>query len=451
MASFDVKEIVDEAYLFLYPLVLMDITRLQNCSVDKWDGMGPKAPMNHWGHFRIFPPLTFKEVVRPNFDTLYSITFLDLSDGPIVMHIPDSDGRYYLMPGLDMWTNVFAVPGWRTTGTGAQDVAFCPPGWSGSLPPGVVKSECPTKLVWFIGRTKTDGPPDYDAVHKFQDGMALTSLARWGEPVEAMQVKKLSAPSFVDLKAAPLQQIEKMPGEQFFAYAAELMKDSPPLPTDFSQVSRMRHIGIVPGESFATDGLSGELLAAVKEAPAAGHRAMRMAYAALGAKRAKNNGWSMAISPWVFGSFGIEYTQRAMIALVRLGCNQLQDAIYPQLLTDSAGEPLKGGAANKYTVHFDAEQLPPVKAFWSFTLYDADGFAVPNSMQRATLSSWMPLVYNGDGSLDLYFQTASPGDDKENNWLPTPEEKGWNLTLRLYAPERRALNGSWIPPPAVKE
>jgi len=266
-----------------------------------------------------------------------------------------------------------------------------------------------------------------------------------------MKVKTLECPSFVDLKAAPLAQIQEMSGEQFFAYACELMKDSPPLPTDFSQVARMRHIGIVPGESFLKEGLSGELLAAVKDAPAAGHRAMRMAYAALGAKRAEYNGWSMAISPFVFGSYGIEYTQRAMIALVGLGCNQMHDAIYPQLGTDWHGEPLKGGAANKYTIHFAADKLPPVKAFWSFTLYDADGFTVPNSMDRATLSSWMPLVYNGDGSLDLFFQTASPGDDKANNWLPTPKEKGWNLTLRLYAPEKRVLDGSWKPPAAVKE
>merc|ERR1712217_204964 len=103
-----------------------------------------------------------------------------------------------------------------------------------------------------------------------------------------------------------------------------------------------------------------------------------------------------------------------------------------------------------YKIHFPADQLPPVKAFWSFTLYDKDGFAVPNTMDRATLSSWMPLAYNADGSLDLYFQTASPGESMAHNWLPTPQDKDWNLTLRLYAPEQQALNGSWIPPTITK-
>lgn len=450
--AFDIKEIIDEAYTFLYPLVLMDMTRLQTCSVEAWNGKSSKAPTNTFGRFQAFPPLDFTEVVRPNFDTLYSITFLDLTSGPVVVHVPSSDGRYYLLPILDMWSNVIACPGWRTTGTDAADYAFVPPGWTGSLSAGLDKVECTTTYVWIIGRTKTDGPADYAAVNKFQAGMSITPLANWGDSTFKPPARKMpTVPSFVDLKAAPLEQIEKkMSGEQFFAYAAELMKVTPPLAFDFCQVARMKHVGIIPGATLEPEKLSQEIRAAMAEAPATGHKNMRMQYASMAKNKDKTNGWGMSNRPFVFGSYGVEYLQRAMIALVGLGCNLLEDAIYPQLTGDSDGKEFEGGSANKYTIHFAASELPPVKAFWSFTLYDKDGFAVPNKMNRATLSSWMPLVYNDDGSLDLYFQTDSPGESKENNWLPTPSDKPWNLTLRLYAPEPLALSGSWCPPPAKK-
>ena len=136
-SALDPETIAVEAYVYLYPLVLMDITRLQMTNFEKWDGKSPSAPINTFGHFRAFPPLDFKTVVRPNFDTMYSILWMDLTVEPMILSIPDSQGRYYLMPALDMWTDVFAVPGWRTTGTKAGDYAYCPPGWDGKLPKGV--------------------------------------------------------------------------------------------------------------------------------------------------------------------------------------------------------------------------------------------------------------------------------------------------------------------------
>ena len=165
---------------------------------------------------------------------------------------------------------------------------------------------------------------------------------------------------------------------------------------------------------------------------------MKIKFTKLGAKV---NGWEMLLG--TLGSYGIQYVRRAAVALEGLGCNQPADAIYPQLLTDAAGKPLAG--ANQYVMHFDKKELPPAEAFWSFTLYDKDGFTVPNSLNRATLSSWMDLKYNDDGSIDLYFQADSPGKAKETNWLPAPKQGAWNLTLRLYAPKREALDGTWSP------
>ena len=431
----DLNTIAVEAYVYLYPMVLMDITRSQMTNSEKWDGKSMYAPMNTYGHFRAFPPLTFKTVVRPNFDTMYSSLWMDLMKEPMILSLPDSKGRYYLMPALDMWTDVFAVPGWRTTGTQAGDYAYCPPGWEGKLPKGVTRVDTPTPYIWFIGRTETAGKKDYKAVHKFQDAMKITPLSQWGKTWKAPAGKVNPK---IDMKTPLMKQVENMSGKEFFKYAAKLMKLHPPKATDFSQVARMAHLGIVPGKDLNFDRLDRSVQQALNDAPPSGLKQMKIKFTKLGTKV---NGWQMLLG--TFGSYGIEYLQRAAVALEGLGCNQPADAIYPQLLTDADGKPLTG--ANQYVMHFDKDELPPAYAFWSFTLYDKDGFAVPNALNRATLSSWMDLNYNTNGSIDLYFQADSPGKDKEANWLPAPKQGTWNLTLRLYAPKREALDGTWAP------
>jgi hypothetical protein len=157
------------------------------------------------------------------------------------------------------------------------------------------------------------------------------------------------------------------------------------------------------------------------------------------------NHWSMNTD--TMGVYGNYYLKRAIIAQVGLGANLPEDAVYPLNLGDETGRPLDG--ANKYTLHFDKGDLPPVNAFWSVTLYDSQGFQVPNSLNRFAVSSWMPFKYNADGSLDLYFQIESPGADKEANWLPAPQGP-FNLTMRLYAPRSEALTGKWNPPPVMR-
>lgn len=432
----DPQTVAVEAYVYLYPMVLMDITRNQMTNIEKWDGKGINAPMNTYGHFRAFPPLDFKTVVRPNFDTMYSSLWMDLTKEPMILSIPDSDGRYYLWPALDMWTDVFAVPGWRTTGTKAGDYAYCPPGWDGKLPEGVTRVDAPTPYIWFIGRTKTEGEKDYDAVHKFQDGMKLTPLSQWGKSWKASAGK---VDSTVDMKTPPLNQVENMSGQQLFEYGARLMKLHPTKATDFSQIARLAHIGIVPGEDFNYGSLDSSIREAIDKAPSAALKQMKVMATRLGAK---SNGWQMITS--TMGAYGIDYLRRSAVGLIGLGANQVADAIYPLLLTDADGKPLT--SASQYVLHFDKDELPPADAFWSFTLYDKDGFTVPNPLNRATLSSWMDLKYNADGSIELYFQADNQGKAKEANWLPAPKTGTWNLTLRLYAPKREALDGTWSPP-----
>jgi hypothetical protein len=157
------------------------------------------------------------------------------------------------------------------------------------------------------------------------------------------------------------------------------------------------------------------------------------------------NGWSMNTD--TMGVYGNYYLKRAIVTQVGLGANLPEDAIYPINLADESGKPLDG--ANKYVLHFDKGVTPPANAFWSVTLYDAAGFQVANPLNRFNLSSWMPLKYNADGSLDLYFQNESPGAEREANWLPAPHG-AFNLLMRLYAPKSDALTGKWNPPAVAR-
>jgi len=424
----DAELIAEESFVYLYPLVLMDITRKQLTSGAQ---AGMYAPMNAFNHLHAYPPLDFKAVVRPNFDTLYSSAWLDLTGGPVVVSVPDSDGRYYLLPALNMWTDVVASPGWRTTGTGPGNFVYLPPGWVGELPDGLEPIQCTTMYLWIVGRIQTNGPDDYAAVNEFQEGLRVTPLDQWG--TEVPLVNAVPDPS-VD-QTAPLEQIEAMSTKDFFEYAAELMKVSSPNPADYSHVWRMGTIGITVGESFDFNALNAEMQATFDRARTIGYAKMVATARQLGTPV---NGWRMPLS--VMGVYGIEYLQRAAVALAGLGANQLADAIYPIQIDDV------GPTSDPVVLHFDGDGIPPVGAYWSVTLYDTKGFAVPNVLNRGAIADWMDLVYGDNGSLDLYIQPESPGADKESNWLPSPADEAWNLTLRLYAPLPDALDGTWKPP-----
>jgi hypothetical protein len=436
-----------EAYLYFYSLITMDITRKQLSNVEPGKGLG--GPMNSFANIPEYPAADMKAVVRPNFDTLYSSGWLDLTKEPMIVSVPDTGDRFYLLPMLDMWTDVFASPGWRTTGTEAGNFVVVPPGWRPDLrdrlieefklPKDTQRIDAPTPYVWIIGRTKTDGPPDYDAVHKIQAGYKITPLSQWGKTPDPVRVK---IDPTIDMKTPPKIQVDTMPAGKYFAYAAELMKLQPPHITDEPIIARMKRIGIEPGKSFDLDKADPVVKKALERAPQGAQELMRWKIASLARVV---NGWSMNTD--TMGVYGNYYLKRAIVAQLGLGANLPEDAIYPMNLGDESGKPLDG--ANKYTIHFDKANIPPANAFWSVTLYDEEGFQVANSLNRFAVSSWMPFQYSPDGSLDLYFQNESPGADKEANWLPAPKGS-FNLCMRLYAPKSEALTGKWNPPPVMK-
>jgi len=433
----EASEIGIEAYTYLYPLVLMDATRRQAVSVAAGKVVG-RGPMNTFTSVRTFPHADLREVVRPNFDTLFSVAWLDLTKEPVIVSVPDTGGRYYMLPMLDMWTEVFACLGKRTTGTGAGRFAVVPPGWQGKLPEGVQRIDAPTPYVWIIGRTQTNGPKDYEAVHKVQDGYAITPLSQLGK---TSQPATATIDPTGDMKTPPMTEVEHLAAGEYFAYAAELLKVNPPHIMDQPIVARMRRIGIEPGKSFDLGKADPAVRRALERAPADVFRAMKAKFPTLARVV---NGWEMNTD--TMGVYGNYYLKRAIVAQYGLGANLPEDVVYPLNLGDADAKLLTG--ANKYVLHFAKNEIPPVGAFWSVTLYDEDGFPAANDLKRYAISDRDALKYNADGSLDLYLQNESPGKEKEVNWLPAPTGD-FSLTMRLYAPKPRVLDGRWAPP-AVK-
>jgi hypothetical protein len=335
-----------------------------------------------------------------------------------------------------MWTNAFAALGKRTPGTKAGNFAIVSRGWSGTLPAGVERVEAPTPTCWVVARTQTNGPSDYDAVHKVQDRYKLTPLSQWGKDYKPSPV----APDpTVDINTPPLQQVNSMPADKYFSYAAELMKTSPPHLTDWSILEPMKRIGIAPGQSLDFAHADALVQRAVERAPQEGLMLMK---AKLPTMARIANGWQMNTDS--IGVYGNYYLKRAIVAMVGLGANSPEDAIYPLNVADSDGKPVDG--SHKYVLHFTKEDPPPVDAFWSITMYDKDGFQSANPINRYAIGDRDQLKYNNDGSLDIYIQQDRPDASKESNWLPAPTGP-LGITMRPYAPHAEAIDGRWNPPP----
>jgi hypothetical protein len=429
-----------QAVLYGLPLVIMDITMKKSTNVAR--PVGNFAPVNQFVHLREFPTASFKDVVRANVDTLYSSAFLDLSKEPVVLSVPDTHGRYYLLPMIDMWTNIFASPGKRTTGTKAGRFVVTGPRWTGTLPAGMTELKSPTNGVWIIGRTQTNGPKDYPAVHAIQDGYKLVPLSAFGKPYTPPEG---TVDPSVDMNAAPVDTLQKMTSASFFDALAPLLKANPPPAADAPILAKLASIGVVAGERFDSSKLDPALAKGVEKSLSVTLEKLQEA--------AKNsgkpvNGWQ--VPPSILGKFGTEYGIRGIVALVGLGANLPEDAVYPTTYVDGEGKALNG--ANRYTLHFDKDLTPPVNAFWSVTMYDDQSFFVDNPINRYAIGGWMPLKRNSDGSIDLYLQHDSPGKDKEGNWLPAAAGD-FNVTLRMYWPKDQPpsiIDGSWKPPAVTR-
>jgi hypothetical protein len=433
LTTAEISAIAEDAFVYGYPLVLMDVTEEQMTSAPA-GSFG--APVNHFRHAERLPSPEDRIVVRPNTDTLYSSAWLDLSRGPVILRVPDTHGRYYVMEMMDAWTNVFAAPGTRTTGAEARAFAVVGPGWSGTLPGEVVPLRAPTNTVWILGRTQIQGPDDLPAVQAIQQQYTLTPLEGSGRR-EANAARHAPQHQASPPAAPPPAVVDEMRGLAFLRTLAALMRDNPAPARDAPILARLDEIGFSPGHPF----LPGpEVAGALDQAK---RRAEQRIIAAAQHIGTSENGWRVVLHD--IGSYGTSYDVRAAVARIGLGANLPEDAVYPTAFVDGMGRPLTGD--RKYVIHFAPGQLPPVNAFWSLTLYDSSGYFATNPIGRHAIRDRDALQYNADGSLDLVIQSESPGTARESNWLPAPAGERFNLTLRLYWPRPAVLQGAWQPPP----
>jgi hypothetical protein len=431
----DWRQLGTDAYTFVYPLVLLDVTRQD--ALKEWSSLAtPPAAVNFFQHNAVFPDEKFRRIIRPNVDTLYSSAWLDLSKEPLMMQLPDTRGRFYLMQFMDAWTETFAAPGKRTTGTQEGWFAIVGPAWRGALPKGATVIQSPTNHVWLLGRTQTNTASDYEAVRAIQRGMQLMPLSQYPDGV-----RRPAPPSAAVMRNRPLPPagVASMSVAAYFERAAALLVPNPPHAADAPLMERLAQAGLAPG-AYRPESLTPEARREFEAgAQAAAERLARLTRidAAPGP-----TGWTGG-GVRAIGRYGTQYAARAVVARLGLGANPPEDAVYLQCHRDAAGQPLDG--AKSYVLHFDRDQLPPVRAFWSLTVYDADGYFTANPLKRFALGDRDALRYNADGSLDLILQHHSPGTASESNWLPVPNAP-FNLSLRLYWPKESVLNNQWTPP-----
>jgi len=390
-------------------------------------------------HVRQFPDADFRLVVRPNFDTLYSSAWINLADGPLVISMPDTGDRYYVLPFMDAWSNVFARTGTSTSGNSEQEVALVGPDYVGELPVGLTRIiESPTNMVWLIGRIETNGVDDVAAVRLIQDKMALTPLSDW---LKGDRRRGIGS-TLGDASLSPMSVVEQMDAQAFFSRLNQLMAEQSPSQADVSELAKFSYLNIAPGAEFRLD--DGGWLQAIMLQKALDITRDKLSESAL-EDRSNDQGWRVLRSS--IGNYGSDYVMRAAIAKYGLGALPPSEAAYPSSSRSADKEPLDGSKYN-YRLHFDAGELPPVNAFWSLTAYDSDGYLKQNELSRFSIGERASLQFSPDGSLDIYIQHEPPKSGI-SNWLPAPKE-GFNLMLRLYYPKAAFMNGEWIIPPIEK-
>lgn len=419
------RTVAAEVFDFLFPLVLMDVTRRKATGID--DGKPGNAPLNKWSHFKDFVDPEFsKTVIRPNFDTLYSVAWIDLRHGPVVIHKPRVE-RYHVVQFLDMWTETFATLGSRTTGNQEEDFLLVGPSYDASYGEvgGMQVVVASTEMCWAVARIEAkDEPSDRELVNLVQDEMKIL-------PFGDNELFSKTCHRAIDEE--PLKFINSLSGLEFFEYGLELLKKYSPHVSDQPMLFRAERHGFSLGLRDRIDHSLVEALDEVK------NNGVMTLVGSLRNAPADENGWVLFTTS--IGSFGTDYHQRAMIALAGVGANKPEDAVYPILTRDALGEVPSG--EHVYELTFAPGETPPAGAFWSVTAYDADGFVIENSIDRYRLGSEDELEFNEDGSLTLLVSHES--QEPESNWLPVPAGP-LGLTLRIYDPAPEALRGEWQAP-----
>jgi hypothetical protein len=413
-----------EAFIYAYPQVVMKQTLNRSLTGD--------MSINQFTFNYVFPDHNSNFVVRPNRDTLYAFAWLDLADDAVVIDIPDMGNRYYIVPFMDSWTNNFTIVGSKNTGNEAQRYLVTGPFWQGQVPSDMTQIASPTNTVLVPSRTAVNGQQDLEAAIAKMQYQAVT-LSDWKGGV-----RKTS--NFIDQNIDgfgddPNAVIAKMRSTAFFNEFTDLIVANPPMAGDSEQLERLASIGIQAGQEYKPSMWQAFL------AERAIDKVLAKINLSLAGSKERVDGWTFL--PENIGDFGNDYTTRAAVAVAGLGALSRSEAFYSNVEYDSKDRLLD--TEHAYVIHFNADQLPPVDGFWSLTMYDKQGFMIKNPINRYDLGDRSNLVYNDDGSLDIYIQkNAKQG--AENNWLPSPSAGEFSILLRAYWPREAIISGQWLPP-----
>ena len=416
------QSLLEQAYLYAFPLVLMDATRKVSTNTETPNGT--RAPINQFIHAEKLADAASRAVVTPNVDTIYTQAFLDVGAEPMLYGVPQTD-RFFNVQVLDAWTNTAAVleaPGLY---------AITRSDWQGELPEGVQRINVPTTRVWTIARIVLSGQEDLPNVRAIQDKMQLM-------PLSAYQMDSWTAPAGTYDPAydfVPVQHVLALSPQEFFDTANQLMETNPPAAADAPVLRELAALHVGPGEKFDDKALG----------LFSGLRWKLMLLLLKGKLKAEAANYAQQMGQWIYygdpiGDFGTAYTYRAMVALMGLGANTTDVAIYPKTDVDSTGAVLTG--KKTYTLHIEAEPPTKEKGFWSVTAYGEDDFLIDNAIDRYCVNDRSGLHRNPDGSIDIILSKEAPEDT--TNWLPVGEGD-FHLFLRIYKPDTAALEG-WQPP-----
>lgn len=458
----EIKSIAQEALVYSLPIV-MGYGVMHGFSIDE-KSPNFKAPINHlYNEARTFTPAD-TGVVTPNSDTPYSFAWIDLRAEPMVICIPEIEkDRYYSVMLTSLYTYNFGYLGSRTTGNGGGCYAVAGPEWAGDTPKGVEKVIISgTQFAFAVFRTQLFNPADIDNVRAIQAKYSVEPLSKFlGEPAPAA-APQIDWPKFESLSKVagePVttlladkdwakfnEAVAKMDPFSYLAFVLQFAPATGPAAVEAPLRDKFASIGIEAGKPFSTDGWSDKAKAALAEGILTGTVAVTQQVKDFGKDV---NGWQ--ISTGLFGSreiLGDDYMTRAVAAVAGIYGNDSAEALYPATKVDQNGQPLDGSKAN-YTITFKADNLPPVNAFWSITIYnDKTQLLVANPIKRYLINSPMlrDMKKNADGSLTLYVQHNEPSNPNQKaNWLPAPDDLIY-LVMRLYWPKESALNGTWKPP-----
>mgnify|MGYP004601678489 FL=1 len=418
-----VWELVAEAYTYAFPLVLTDATRTLSTNTD--GTVQGRAPINQINHVKKLADASFRTVVTPNVDTVYSQAWLDIGAEPMIYVLPETD-RFCNVQVLDAWTNTAAV----LDGAGAYAIAL--PGWEGELPEGVTRVDVPTSAVWTIARVLLSGSEDLPNVYAIQEQMRLLPLSAYAAGGD------YAAPAGTyssEIEYVPVNRVLSMTPAEFFNTANALMQINPPAEADAPLMDKLAAINVGAGMTFDASILG-------EDAAERWTQMLKELRAAFSAESAR---YAQKLGQWIYfgrpiGDFGTAYTYRAMVALVGLGANTVDVAIYPKTGVDETGAALTG--EKTYVLHF--ETLPPTLegGFWSVTAYNEENFLIDNPIDRYCVNDRSDFALNEDGTLDIILSKEAPEDT--SNWLPVSDEE-FHLFMRIYLPDMAALD-TWQAP-----